>query len=278
MIPAVLCAALLMAQHISVDVDLVVLNVTVLDSRAHRVDGLSKANFRIIEDGIEQRIQFVRQEDVQATIGLVIDNSGSMRRKQADVIQAAQEFERLTSPQDELFSVNFNERVSTGLPNTKADGKSALYDAVVFTLKQLETGTYQRKALIVLSDGGDNASAAGLDEVLRAAENSGATIYTIGIFDPDDKDNNPKVLRQIADATGGDAYMPQRIDEINDIWRRIAASIRTQYTIAYAPTNPKHDGSFRALTVSVTAPNGKPLRVRARKGYVAPITPGNRNQ
>jgi hypothetical protein len=119
MIPAVLCAALLMAQHISVDVDLVVLNVTVLDSRAHRVDGLSKANFRIIEDGIEQRIQFVRQEDV---------------------IQAAQEFERLTSPQDELFSVNFNERVSTGLPNTKADGKSALYDAVVFTLKQLTPG------------------------------------------------------------------------------------------------------------------------------------------
>ncbi|HYR83908.1 MAG TPA: VWA domain-containing protein [Terriglobia bacterium] len=285
--PLVLCAALLMAQHISVDVDLVVLNVTVLDFKARRVGGLSKDNFRVFEDGVEQRIQFVRPEDIPATVGLVIDNSGSMRRKKADVTQTALEFAELSNPQDELFTVNFNERVSMGLPDSlpftsdmdqfrralaavKADGKTALYDGVVSALKHLETGTHQRRALIVLSDGGDNASAAGLEDVLHAAENSSATIYTIGIFDDDDKDKNPKVLRQIADATGGDAYLPQRPDDVHEAWRKIAASIRTQYTIGYAPTNSKHDGTFRAVTVSAIAPNGKPLRVRARKGYIAP--------
>src|SRR2546422_426539 len=249
--PVVLCAALLMAQHISVDVDLVVFNVAVLDSRGHRVEALSKDNFRIFEDGIEQQIQFVRREDVPATVGLVIDNSGSMRRKQADVLQAAQEFADLINPQDELFAINFNERVFPGLPQSVPDGKTALYDAVLAALKQVDAGTHPRKALIVLSDGGDNASTASLDQVLHSAENSSAAIYTIGIFESDDKDKNPKVLRQLASLTDGDVYLPQRLDEVHEIWRRIAANIRTQYTIGYVPANSKHDGTFR--TVRVTA-------------------------
>jgi Ca-activated chloride channel homolog len=273
--PVVLCAALLMAQHISVDVDLVVFNVTVLESRGHRVEGLSRDNFRIFEDGIEQRIQFVGREDVPATVGLVIDNSGSMRRKQADVLRAAQEFRELIHPQDELFAFNFNERVFAGLPQSGPDGKTALYDAVLAALKQVDAGTHQRKALVVFSDGGDNASSATLDEVLHAAENSSAAIYTIGIFQPGDKDRNPKVLRQIARLTDGEAYLPERLDEVHEIWRRIAASIRTQYTIGYVPANSKHDGTFRTVRVSASGPDGKPLRVRARRGYVAPAIRGS---
>ena len=168
--------------------------VAVLDSKARPVKGLSKGNIRLFEDGKEQAIQFVRPEDIPATVGLVIDNSGSMRRKRAEVVQAAQESAELSNSEDELFIVNFNERVTMGLPGgapftsdrdqfrtalqaTRADGKTALYDAVVSALRHVETGTHQKKALIVLSDGGDNASAAGLPDVLKASERSNATLY-----------------------------------------------------------------------------------------------------
>src|SRR5580692_7179396 len=160
---------------LSVDVDLVIFNVTVTDARGRSVQGLSRDNFRIVEAGQEQSIQFVRPEDIPATVGLVIDNSGSMRRKRSDVIDASLAFAQSSNPQDEIFIVNFNERVSMGLPegqpftsdidqlraalgNTRAEGKTALYDAVAAALKHLEAGTHQRKALVVLSDGGDNAS------------------------------------------------------------------------------------------------------------------------
>ena len=188
---------------LSVDVDLVVFNVTVTDSKGHAVKGLSKENFRIVEDGQEQTVQFVHPEDIPATVGLVIDNSGSMRRKRSDVIDAAMAFAESSNPQDEIFIVNFNERVSMGLPagvpftsdlnqlraalaNTRAEGKTALYDAVTGALKHLEEGSLQRKALVLISDGGDNASGATESSALAMAGQSNATIYTIDIDDPDD--------------------------------------------------------------------------------------------
>jgi Ca-activated chloride channel family protein len=270
-----------------VDVDLVTFNVTVSDSKGHPVTGLSKDDFHIIEAGQDQTIQFVRPEDTPATVGLVIDNSGSMRRKRSDVIEAAVAFAEASNPQDEIFIVNFNERVSMGLPpemaftsdlnqlraalgNTRAEGKTALYDAVVAALKHVQTGTQQRKALVVISDGGDNASGATESDVLALAEQSNATIYTIDIDDPDDKDQNPKALQDLARLTAGEAYRAKSLDELPGIWRKIAGGIRDQYTIGYIPTNRTHDGTFRNVKVIAVGKDGKALRVRARKGYIAP--------
>src|SRR2546426_121305 len=179
---------------LSVDVDLVIFNVTVTDAKGRSVKGLSRDDFRIIEAGQEQSIQFVRPEDIPATVGLVIDNSGSMRRRRSDVINAALAFAEASNPQDEIFIVNFNERVSMGLPgalpftsdmdqlraalaNTRAEGKTALYDGVAAALNHLEAGTHQRKALVVLSDGGDNASGLTENGVRALAGQSNATIY-----------------------------------------------------------------------------------------------------
>jgi Ca-activated chloride channel family protein len=271
---------------LSVDVDLVIFNVTVTDSKGHSVKGLVKDDFRIIEAGQEQNIQFVRPEDTPATVGLVIDNSGSMRRKRSDVIDAALAFAESSNPQDEIFIVNFNERISMGLPggmpftsdlnqlraalaNTRSEGKTALYDAVAAALKHLEEGTHQRKALVVISDGGDNASGATESSVRASAEQSNATIYTIDIDDPDDKDQNPKALQDLAKLTAGEAYRAKSLDELPGIWRKIAGGIRDQYTIGYISKNRAHDGAFRNVKVIATGKDGKPLRVRARKGYIA---------
>ena len=272
---------------LSVDVDLVIFNVTVTDAKGRPVKGLSKGDFRIIEAGQEQPIQFVRPEDTPATVGLVIDNSGSMRRKCSDVIDAAFAFAESSNPQDEMFIVNFNERVFMGLPagmtftsdlptlrnalaNTRAEGKTALYDGVSAALKQLQAGTLQRKALVVLSDGGDNASGAHENDVLALAGESNATIYTIAIDDPDDKDQNPKVLEDLAKLTAGESYRVKSLDELSGIWQKIAGGIRDQYTIGYLTKNRAHDGTFRNVKVIATGKDGKALHVRARKGYIAP--------
>lgn len=270
-----------------VDVELVVFNVTVHDANGHFVTGLTRDNFRVIEGGQEQTLQFVRPENIPATVGLVIDNSGSMRHKQSDVTNAALAFAQASNTEDELFIVNFNERVFMGLPkgvpfssdinqlraalsNTRAEGKTALYDAVTAGLKHLELGTHQRKALVIISDGGDNASGATESSVRTLAEQSSATIYAIQIEDPDDKDQNPKALQELAKITAGEAYRAKTVEELPNIWRKIAGGIRSQYTIGYVSTNRSHDETFRNVKVIATDKDGKPLHVRARKGYIAP--------
>jgi Ca-activated chloride channel homolog len=278
---------------LSVDVDLVIFNVTVTDTKGRPVKGLTKDDFRIMESGQEQTIRFVRPEDTPATVGLIIDNSGSMRRKREDVINAALAFAESSNPQDEIFIVNFNERVFMGLPpampftndlaqlrtslgNTRAEGKTALYDAVTKGLQHLEKGTHQRKALVVISDGGDNASGETESSVLALAEQSNATIYTIDIDDPDDKDQNPKTLQDLARLTAGDSYRAKTLDELPGIWLKIAGGIRDQYTIGYMSRNAAHDGAFRSVKVIANGKDGKPLRVRSRKGYIAPGPAGER--
>jgi len=273
---------------VAVNVDLVVFNVTVTDSRDRMVKGLSKDDFRIVEDGQPQEIQFVRPEDIPATVGLLIDNSGSMRRKRSDVIEAALAFAESSNAQDEIFIVNFNERVFMGLPaslpftsdinqlrvalgNTRAEGKTALYDAVDAGLKHLVMGTHQRKALVLLSDGGDNASGQSESSVFAMAKASNAIIYTIAVNDPEDKDQNPKLLEDLAKVTGGEAYRPKSVDDLPDVWRKIAGAIRSQYTIGYVSKNRARDGAFRTVKVIATAKDGKLLHVRARKGYLAPV-------
>ena len=282
----VLSVFLLSQFTLSVDVDLVVFNVTVLGDDGRPVTGLTDKDFRVYEDGREEKIKIFQPEDTPATVGLVIDNSGSMSNKRKDVVTAALAFLGASHPQDEMFIVNFNRKPWLALPpshpftsdrselratltETRAEGTTALYDALKLALDHLNQGSRQRKALIVLSDGGDNASIAKLDDVLRLAQQSSATIYCIGIYDPFAKDKNPGVLKRIAKVTGGESYFPSSPADLPDIWRRIAGSIRAQYTLGYISTNPARDGSYRNVKVTATGKRNKSFEVRSRPGYFA---------
>ena len=271
---------------ISVDVDLVVLHATVRNRKGGFVSGLHKENFRVYDDGALQAIRVFQKEDVPVAVGLVVDNSGSMGRKRKDVTGAALAFVRSSNPQDEMFVVNFNERVSFGLPNTKlfsastselekalngipAHGETALYDAIEAGLAHLKKATCDKRVLIVISDGGDNASHHTLSQVLESAARSAAIIYTVGLFDEYDEDSNPRVLRKIAHATGGEAFLPKETGNVVPICERIAADIRNQYTIGYLPSNQRLDSSYRTIKVTATGQHGNVLRVRTRAGYIA---------
>ncbi len=194
--------------HISVDVDLVVLQATVTDRHGQLVTDLTENNFQVYEDGVLQQIRLFRHEDVPVAVGLVVDHSGSMQRKLAEVSAAARIFVHSSNPADQMFVVNFNEKVTFGLPSAiqfshdatelesailtaPAGGKTALYDAIAEALEQLKASTLDKKVLIVISDGGDNASTHTLNQVLNLPDQSNAIIYTIGIYDEDDPDRNP---------------------------------------------------------------------------------------
>lgn len=279
--------------RISVNVDLVVLHATVRDRKGRFVSDLRERDFEIYEDGVRQAIRLFRHEDIPVTVGLVVDHSGSMRPKLADVIAAARTFVRSSNQEDQMFVVNFNEKVTLGLPGAirftnrldeleaailkaPAAGQTALYDAVVEALERLQAGGREKKVLIVISDGGDNASAHRLAEVLKIAGQSSALVYTIGILDEEDPDRNPDVLRRLARATGGEAFLPGKLNEVVAICERIARDIRNQYTIAYAPTSAAEPGAYRSIRVAVRADGYGKLFVRARAGYIAaepgPIT------
>jgi len=270
---------------ISVDVDLVVFNVSVLDDDGKPVTGLTEKDFHVFEDGREQQIKIFQPEDTPATVGLVIDGSGSMTNKRNDVVSAATAFVDASHPQDEMFIVSFNSRSWLALPasraftsdrselratlsETRAEGTTALYDALKLALDHLKDGSRQRKALVLLSDGGDNASETRLDDVLRLAQQSSATIFCIGIYDPFQKDRNPSALRKIAKVTGGEAYFPNSLGALHAIWPKIAGKIRGQYTIGYISENPSHDGSYRKVKITA-ARRGKSLDIRTRPGYMA---------
>jgi VWFA-related protein len=275
--------------RIKVNVDMVVLRATAQDHKNVLVSGLDKEDFQVYEDGILQQIKHFSHEDVPVTVGLVIDNSGSMRPKRANVIAAALAFSRSCNPRDEMFVVNFNEKVSFALPDNIAftdqvaqlevalsrsvpAGETALYDAVAGALAHLKKGTRDKKVLIVISDGGDNASKHKLAETLALAGQPDVIIYTIGIFDDQDADRNPAVLKRLAQDTGGEAFLPGSLKEIVPICERIAHDIRNQYTLAYVPTNRNRDGSYRAIQVKASAPGRGRLLVRTRTGYFAPST------
>jgi Ca-activated chloride channel family protein len=272
---------------IAVDVDLVIFNVTVTDSKGRHVSGLKRSDFQIYEENRLQDITLFNAEDVPASVGLIIDNSGSMYNKRADVTKAALAFADSSNPEDEIFVVNFNEKVYLGLPReiqftndidqirsallrTAPLGLTALYDALAAGIEHLKTGTRDRKALVVLSDGGDNASRRTLDDVLQIAQRSSATIYTIGIYDETDSDRNPNVLRKIARLSGGRAYFPDSHHELEPVWRDIAGGIRSQYTLGYHSSNSNRDGMFRKVRITASSNGRRGLRITTRDGYFAP--------
>jgi|SRR5581483_4069738 len=271
-----------------VNVDQVVLHATAQDHNGALVSGLSKDDFQVYEDGVPQQIKYFSHEDIPVTVGLVVDNSGSMKSRRSEVIAAALAFARSSNPQDQMFVVNFNEKVSFGLPDqlpftdqvvqlqaalsrSVADGETALYDAIAIALEHLKQGNRDKKVLIVISDGGDNASKHNLTEVRAMAGKPDAIIYTVGIFDENDGDQNPGVLRRLAKDTGGEAFLPQSLQEVLPICERIARDIRNQYTIVYVPKNRKRDGTYRNIQVKAYAHGRGHMLIRTRSGYYAPL-------
>jgi Ca-activated chloride channel family protein len=272
------------------NVDSVVLHPTVQDRSGSLVSGLSKDDFQVYEDGVLQQIRYFSHEDIPVTVGLVVDNSGSMGRKRPEVITAALAFARSSNPEDQMFAISFNEDVSFGLPDSMpftdnadrleialsriaADGMTALYDAVAAGIEHLKKGNRDKKVLVVVSDGADNASKYKLAQIMTMAGQSDAIIYTVGVFDENDPDRNPGVLKRLARATGGEAFLPNSLQDVPPICERIARDIRNQYTLAYAPTNRKQDGTYRVIQVKASAPGRNRFTVRARAGYYAPGKP-----
>jgi Ca-activated chloride channel family protein len=276
---------------ISVNVDLVVLNPTVRDRKGRFVSDLRERDFEVYEDGVRQAIRLFRHEDIPVTVGLVIDHSGSMQSKLPEVIAAARTFVQTSNPEDRMFVVNFNEKVTLGLPgrisftnrseeleraisSMPARGMTALYDGVIKALERLQTGSGNDKtALIIISDGGDNASKHSMGELLKMAEQSSALMYAIGVFDEEDPDRNPGVLNRLARATGGEAFFPGKLAEVIAICENIAREIRNQYTIGYVSSNAAPTGGYRKIrVVAAGAEHGK-LSVRTRAGYIAGSEP-----
>jgi len=268
--------------------DMVVLNASVLDRHNATVSGLEKANFQIYEDGIQQKINHFSHEDVPVMVGIAVDNSGSMSSKRNDVIAAAQAFTRLSNPQDQMFIVNFNDNVTFGLPaglpftdrpeqlqlalaEIKAIGQTSLYDGIATALEHIKLGSRDKKVLILISDGGDNASKHTLAQVIEMAKQSTAIIYAIGIFDEQDGDQNPAVLKRFAKETGGEAFFPESSRNIVSLCEGIARDIRSQYTLTYTPTITSQDGKYRVVDVKAIARSRGHLSVRTRSGYVVPM-------
>jgi len=269
---------------ISVETNLVILPVTVVDRHGAAVAGLTPQHFKVYDKGQLQDIEFFTNEDVPATIGLVIDSSSSMRNHRDQVTAAGTAFATFSHPLDELFTMNFNEFVWPGLPppfafaqdvdqlrgalaQAPARGMTALYDAIDLSLKHLRLGTRGRKILIVVSDGGDNASSHPLDAVLEHARRTNTVIYAVMLVDPDDRDANPGVLKALARETGGTAFGPRGAEDMTRIFTQIALEIRAGYTIGFSPRNASQDG-FRPIRV-VVEDEHRQLTARTRRGYYA---------
>jgi len=272
---------------ISTDVNLVLLDVSVKDSKGGYATGLAKDNFRIFEDGAEQKITQFSSADVPVTIGLVIDESGSMHTRRADVITAGLVFIGASNPLDQIFVVSFNDKVRVGLPpavpfssdiklltaalsRDQAAGQTALYDAITYSLAHLEKGHVGRKALMVVSDGGDNCSRNKLNDVMQMVHTSPATIYTVGIFSDDDPDQKPQVLERMSSVSGGQSFLPKTLDEIAPTCRNIAQDIRSRYTVGYIPSQSAGNRGPRKIRVVASAADRGKLVVRTRTSYVPP--------
>jgi VWFA-related protein len=272
------------------NVNLVLLDASVRDSHAGYVLGLHKENFQVTDDGKPQVITQFGSVDSPVTLGLVVDNSGSMRTKRDEVLQAGLAFARASNAKDEFFVVNFNNAVVPGLPPQvpftdslaalqralyygRVGGQTALYDAISYSLHHLETGHREQRTLIVVSDGGDNVSKISRTDLLDQIESSRATIYTIGLADPENRDLNPAVLRKFAAISGGEYFQPKKLDDVLPIFEQISKDIRSRYTIGFIPGElSSHSADRRAVrTVKVTASrDGRRLIVRTRTTYRIP--------
>lgn len=269
---------------IALSVNLVLLPVNVTDAHGTFVTGLKRDDFRVFEDGQLQQITAFDEGNTPVTVGLVVDHSRSMGRMLPDVVSAVSSFAHSSNPQDEMFVVDFNDDVSIELMKGKAfssdpkdleealtavsaRGRTALYDAVSEGLNHLQYGRWGKKALIIISDGGDNASHLKYSQVLAQARQSQSLIYAIVLVGPDDGEENPGLLRRLCKDTGGIAYFPGEGESVASVSTRIARDLREQYTLGYIPQNVQGAVAFRKTEVKVTAPGHGRLHVRTRQGY-----------
>jgi VWFA-related protein len=266
-------------------VEEVVLHATVVDGKQHLVTGLQRNDFKVFEDGQPQTITSFRYEDIPVALGIIIDNSGSMRDKRPAVNQAAINLVKASNPRDEVFIVNFNDeyyldqdftstisQLQEGLNHIESRGGTALYDAVVASSDHLEKGArLDKKVLLVITDGEDNASRESLEQAIRRLQDeNGPTVYTIGILGDDHEARRAKrALTALALQTGGVAFFPKDLGEVDAISQQVAHDIRNQYTIGYKPTNPQNRGGYRSVRVEAKAPGYSKLQVRTRSGYYA---------
>jgi Ca-activated chloride channel family protein len=274
------------AYTIQRSVDMVVLHVSVTDEHGDFVPGLTQENFRLFEDGAEQKISVLRQEDVPVSIGLLIDNSGSMDNKRDKVNTAALSFVKSSNPGDEVFVAHFNDRyffdrdftndlneLDKALRHTDPDGSTALYDATTESLHHLKSGYMDKKVLLIVSDGEDNSSRENLASALQQAEKSSALIYALGLLReevPESAERDRQALIALTRASGGEALFPENLEDVEAACARIAREIRHQYTLAYYPSNSHKDGSFRTVRVEIVPPAGAgKISARTRTGYYA---------
>jgi Ca-activated chloride channel homolog len=266
------------------EVDEVTLHATVVDDKNHLVTDLTRGDFTVFEDGQQQKITSFRREDIPVAMGIVIDNSGSMREKRPAVNAAAINFVKSSNPQDKVFIVNFNEdffldqdytasvpKLKDALERIEARGGTALYDAVVASSDHLKkSNLLEKKVLLVVTDGEDNASRESLEQAIRRLqEENGPTVYTIGLLQEEHSKRARRALREMAEETGGMAFFPQSLAEVDAITQQIAHDIRNQYTIGYKPSKPQSEGGFRTVKVDANAKGYKKLQVRTRSGYYA---------
>jgi len=263
----------------------VTLSATVLDARRHLVTNLNTTNFAVYEDNQPQQITSFRREDIPVSIGIVVDNSGSMRTKRAAVTKAVLNLIQASNPQDEVFVVNFNDDpyldqdftnkvdpLREALDRVDSRGGTALYDAVIASADHLAKGAKkEKKVLLVVTDGVDNESRESLESAIRKVQDdNGPTIYTIGILGDEPGIKRAKrALQSLSDQTGGVAFFPKDLVEVDEISQEVARDIRNQYSITYKPTNPRSNGGYRKVKVEARAPGYKDLQVRTRDGYFA---------
>jgi Ca-activated chloride channel family protein len=272
-------------------VDLALVNVTVTDPYNRLVTGLEPENFRIFEDKVEQEVVNFSSEDVPISIGVILDHSGSMANKLGKAKEAALQFFRTANPEDEFFLVSFNERAELLSPftnnvedlqgrmlSTSAKGSTALLDAIYLGLSQMKGARNGKRALLIISDGGDNHSRYTEKDIKRLVREADTQLYSIGIFDPSEyrsrtpeELNGPTLLNEITELTGGRAFAADNINDLPDIAAKIGAELRNQYVLGYKPSNRARDARWRKIKIKLRTPKGlPPLTAYAKTGYYAP--------
>jgi Ca-activated chloride channel homolog len=278
-------------QTVHIDVDLALVNVTVTDPYNRLVTGLEPDNFRIFENNVEQEIQYFSSEDVPISIGVIFDLSGSMANKVGKAKEAALQFFKTANPQDEFFLVSFNDRaevmsaftsdvedLQSSILSASAKGRTALLDAIFLGLSEMRTARNGKRALLIMSDGGDNNSRYNEKDIKKLVREADTQLYSVGVFDPfeyrsrtPEELNGPSLLNEVTELTGGRAFTVENVNELPDITAKIGAELRNQYILGYRPSNKSHDARWRKIKVKLRAPKGlPPLSVYAKTGYYAP--------
>lgn len=275
----------------NVETTLVLIPATVTDKLNRFVLGLHKEDFRLLEDGVEQTIAHFSGEDVPLSVGLVFDTSGSMGEKLRISRQAVLQFLKTMNPRDEAFLIEFSDRAQvveefTGqfediqkkLISVQPGGLTAMLDAAELALREMKKARNSRKAILIVSDGGDNNSKYSAGEIQSLVREADVQIYAMGVFEPDllpglskEEVSGPRLLSELAEQTGGRAFSATDPNDLPNVAARIGIELRNQYVLAYSPKNQNQDGKYRKVEVKVTEPAGIPnLKVHWRLGYFAP--------